>query len=87
LTIPTIGIGAGPHTDGQVLVLNDLLGIFDEFQPRFVKRYAHLRREMATAVSAFARDVRDGSFPAAEHCYAMESAERERFLASLEGDT
>jgi 3-methyl-2-oxobutanoate hydroxymethyltransferase len=80
---PTIGIGAGPATDGQVLVLNDLLGIFEEFQPRFVKRYAHLRREMVGAVSLFAADVRARRFPAEEHCYAMEPGEQARFLASL----
>jgi 3-methyl-2-oxobutanoate hydroxymethyltransferase len=86
LRIPTIGIGAGPATDGQVLVLNDLLGIFEEFKPRFVKRYAHLRREMVGAISCFAADVRARRFPAEEHCYVMERGERERFLASLEAD-
>ena len=86
LRIPTIGIGAGPATDGQVLVLNDLLGIFEEFKPRFVKRYAHLRREMAGAVGSFAADVRARRFPTEEHCYAMEPGGRERFLASLEAD-
>jgi 3-methyl-2-oxobutanoate hydroxymethyltransferase len=58
LRIPTIGIGAGPGTDGQVLVLNDLLGIFEEFQPRFVKRYASLRSEMAAGMAAYVEDVR-----------------------------
>jgi 3-methyl-2-oxobutanoate hydroxymethyltransferase len=86
LRIPTIGIGAGPATDGQVLVLNDLLGIFEEFEPRFVKRYAHLRREMVSAVSSFAADVRERQFPTEEHCYAMEPDERERFLTSLAAD-
>jgi 3-methyl-2-oxobutanoate hydroxymethyltransferase len=86
LRIPTIGIGAGAATDGQVLVLNDLLGIFEEFEPRFVKRYAHLRREMVSAVSSFADDVRARRFPAEEHCYAMERGERERFSASLGAD-
>jgi 3-methyl-2-oxobutanoate hydroxymethyltransferase len=84
LRIPTIGIGAGPGTDGQVLVLNDLLGIFEEFKPRFVKRYAHLRREMVEAVSSFASDVRLRRFPAEEHCYTMQRGERDRFLASLD---
>jgi 3-methyl-2-oxobutanoate hydroxymethyltransferase len=82
LEIPTIGIGAGPATDGQVLVLNDLLGIFEDFQPRFVKRYAHLRHEMVAAVSAFAEDVRARRFPADEHRYAIDSDELERFRAS-----
>jgi 3-methyl-2-oxobutanoate hydroxymethyltransferase len=84
LRIPTIGIGAGAATDGQVLVLNDLLGIFEEFKPRFVKRYAHLRRDMVGAVSAFAGDVRARRFPADEHCYAMEPGELEPFRASLD---
>ncbi len=84
--IPTIGIGAGPDTDGQVLVLNDLLGIFEQFKPRFVKRYAELRREMVGGVSAFAEEVRARRFPGEEHCYAMEPGELERFLASLERD-
>jgi 3-methyl-2-oxobutanoate hydroxymethyltransferase len=86
LRIPTIGIGAGPGTDGQVLVLNDLLGIFEEFEPRFVKRYARLRRDTVHAVSAFADDVRARRFPAEQHCYAIEPAELELFLASLESD-
>ena len=84
LRIPTIGIGAGPETDGQVLVLNDLLGIFDEFRPRFVKRYAQLRREMVRAVGAFADDVRARRFPTEEHCYTIERDDLEHFLASLE---
>jgi 3-methyl-2-oxobutanoate hydroxymethyltransferase len=83
LTIPTIGIGAGPATDGQVLVLNDLLGIFDDFEPRFVKRYAHMRRDMERAVAAFADDVRERRFPAEEHCYTIEPAELDRLLDSL----
>jgi 3-methyl-2-oxobutanoate hydroxymethyltransferase len=86
LAIPTIGIGAGPDTDGQVLVLNDLLGIFEQFKPRFIKRYAELHREMVGGVSAFAEEVRARRFPGEEHCYAMEPGELERFLASLERD-
>jgi 3-methyl-2-oxobutanoate hydroxymethyltransferase len=84
LSIPTIGIGAGPATDGQVLVLNDLLGIFDDFEPRFVKRYAHLRPEMERAVTAFADEVRSRRFPAQEHCYTIEQAELDVLLASLD---
>jgi 3-methyl-2-oxobutanoate hydroxymethyltransferase len=86
LRIPTIGIGAGPDTDGQVLVLNDLLGIYEEFKPRFVKRYAELGREMVRAVSEFAAEVRTRRFPGAEHCYAIEPGELERFRASLGSD-
>ncbi len=75
LTIPTIGIGAGRATDGQVIVLNDLLGVIEQFQPRFVKRYAHIGREMAHAVGGYSGDVRSRSFPAAEHCYTMSAEE------------
>ena len=64
LEIPTIGIGAGPATDGQVLVLNDPFGLLDAFKPRFVKRYAALRAEMTRGVAAFAADVRERRFPA-----------------------
>ena len=83
LRIPTIGIGAGPGTDGQVLVLNDLLGVFDEFTPRFVKRYVRLRGDMVGAVSAFADDVRSRRFPGAGRAPEMEPGELERFRAAL----
>ena len=63
LKIPTIGIGAGPHCDGQVLVNYDMLGLFEEFQPRFVRRYARLAATVREAVSDFVRDVRSGDFP------------------------
>jgi 3-methyl-2-oxobutanoate hydroxymethyltransferase len=65
--IPTIGIGAGPHCDGQVLVSPDLLGLFDEIRPRFVKHYAELGREVITAAESYCREVRDGTFPGPEH--------------------
>lgn len=86
LAIPTIGIGAGPQTDGQVLVLNDILGVFEELKPRFVKRYAALAAEMTAAISAFADDVRARRFPGPEHCYGIERAELERFVSLVEGD-
>ena len=65
--IPTIGIGAGPHCDGQVLVTPDLLGLFNELRPRFVKQYADLGREVSRAAEADCREVREGAFPAKEH--------------------
>jgi 3-methyl-2-oxobutanoate hydroxymethyltransferase len=65
--VPTIGIGAGPHCDGQVLVTPDLLGLFEELRPRFVKQYADLGRAVSDAVEAYCREVRDGAFPAEEH--------------------
>jgi 3-methyl-2-oxobutanoate hydroxymethyltransferase len=69
LSIPTIGIGAGARCDGQVLVMQDLLGLYDDFKPKFVKRFAELRKPVADAVNAFSREVRDGSFPGAEHSF------------------
>ena len=65
--IPTIGIGAGPHCDGQVLVTPDLLGLFDDFRPRFVKQYADLGLALTRAVEEYCREVRAGTFPAPEH--------------------
>jgi 3-methyl-2-oxobutanoate hydroxymethyltransferase len=69
LSVPTIGIGAGPHCDGQVLVVNDMLGL-NERVPRFVKTYATLRDEMTAAARAFADDVAVGTFPGPEHSYS-----------------
>lgn len=69
LTIPTIGIGAGPATDAQVLVWHDLLGLTSGRLPRFVKPYADLRREITSAVKTFAAEVADGEFPGPEHTY------------------
>jgi 3-methyl-2-oxobutanoate hydroxymethyltransferase len=67
LKIPTIGIGAGVGCDGQILVTQDMLGLFEDFQPRFVKQYADLGRDVVQAVENYCRDVREGLFPAAEH--------------------
>jgi 3-methyl-2-oxobutanoate hydroxymethyltransferase len=75
LEIPVIGIGAGPGTDGQVLVFHDLLGIRDGLGPRFVKRYANLQQEMNSGVTAFAEDVRLRRYPAPEHTYKIDPAE------------
>jgi 3-methyl-2-oxobutanoate hydroxymethyltransferase len=69
LTIPTIGIGAGPHTDGQVLVFHDMVGV-NERVPRFVKQYASLRQEMRRAVGEFVAEVESGAFPDEAHSYA-----------------
>ena len=69
LEIPTIGIGAGPSCDGQVLVLPDLLGLNDTFSPRFLKRYAELAQDVRDAVGSFAGEVRNGSYPDAEHSF------------------
>lgn len=69
LSIPTIGIGAGPHCDGQVLVIQDLLGMNKEFKPKFVKCYANLFDTIRDAVNAYSQEVKDGQFPGEEHCF------------------
>jgi len=82
LTVPTIGIGAGPGCDGQVLVWHDLLGLSAGHVPKFVKQYANLGDQIASALGDYVADVRRGQFPAVEHTYAMPEAERARFEAS-----
>jgi 3-methyl-2-oxobutanoate hydroxymethyltransferase len=67
LAIPTIGIGAGPHCDGQVLVLPDLLGLNEGFAPKFLKKYANMAGDVRNALNAYSREVRDGEYPDAEH--------------------
>ncbi len=69
LKIPTIGIGAGPHCDGQILVLQDMLGITQDFTPKFVKRYANLDAEIKKAVGQYIDEVHSGEFPGLEHSY------------------
>jgi 3-methyl-2-oxobutanoate hydroxymethyltransferase len=83
LKIPTIGIGAGPSCDGQVLVWHDLLGLTPGHVPRFVKPYADLKATIAGALEAYVADVRAGAFPAAEHTYGMPEAELARFESQL----
>ncbi len=70
VSVPTIGIGAGKGCDGQVLVLHDLLGLVDDFKPKFVKRYANLAEEVRRAVGAYCDEVRAGLYPDEEHSYA-----------------
>src|SRR5437660_582396 len=86
LEIPVIGIGAGPATDGQVLVFHDLLGIYDGHAPRFAKRYHDLRAQMVAGVAAYADEVRSRAFPAPEHTYSIDEDELRVFedgLASM----
>jgi 3-methyl-2-oxobutanoate hydroxymethyltransferase len=70
LEIPTIGIGAGVYCDGQVLVVNDMLGLFQQFTPKFVKKYAQLHRDIRGAVETYNEEVRTGTFPDDDHSYA-----------------
>jgi 3-methyl-2-oxobutanoate hydroxymethyltransferase len=83
IEIPVIGIGAGPATDGQVLVFHDLLGIRDGLGARFVKRYANLQQEMNDGVSAYAQDVRTRRYPGPEHGYSIDAGELAQLRAQL----
>jgi len=69
LSIPTIGIGAGIHCDGQVLVIHDVLGLFEGFRPKFVKQYVDLRKTIGDAVQAYIKEVQEGGFPGKEHVF------------------
>lgn len=83
LTIPTIGIGAGSGCDGQVLVTHDLLGLFDRFTPKFVKKYADFHGEMQRAFGEYIADVENRAFPAAEHTVDMDEAEWQQLMREL----
>jgi 3-methyl-2-oxobutanoate hydroxymethyltransferase len=85
MEVPVIGIGAGASTDGQVLVLHDLLGIHDGRQPKFVKRYADVKQEMVRGLRDYAEDVRTRRFPGPEHVYGIAPEEVERLKAQLPG--
>ncbi len=87
MDIPVIGIGAGPATDGQVLVFHDLLGIYDGHAARFVKRYADIREQMVKGVAAFTADVRERRYPEPDHGYSMAPDEVERLHSLLSEGT
>jgi 3-methyl-2-oxobutanoate hydroxymethyltransferase len=80
LEIPTIGIGAGPGTDGQILLAYDLLGMFTDFSTKFTKRYAHLGESATMALKEYVSEVKSGSFPTDEHSYSVDDREYEKFL-------
>ena len=80
--VPTIGIGSGAGCDGQVLVLHDLLGIYDRVSPRFAKRYADLSPAVSGAVASYAAEVKGGAFPAAEHSFGMDGGEEDALLGA-----
>jgi 3-methyl-2-oxobutanoate hydroxymethyltransferase len=82
--IPLIGIGAGPATDGQVLVYHDLLGIYDGHVARFAKRFADVRAHMVAGVAEYTSEVRSRQFPAPEHCYSIDDEQLARFQAGLD---
>jgi 3-methyl-2-oxobutanoate hydroxymethyltransferase len=83
MDVPVIGIGAGPATDGQVLVFHDLLGIREGLGARFVKRYANIQQDMNDGVAAYAQDVRSRRYPAAEHTYSIDPSELAELRATL----
>jgi 3-methyl-2-oxobutanoate hydroxymethyltransferase len=87
MEVAVIGIGAGPSTDGQVLVFHDLLGIFDGHTPRFVKRYAEVRRQMVEGVLAYTADVRNRQFPDDDHSYVIDPEELAEFERYLDQET
>ena len=80
LDIPVLSIGAGPHCDGQLLIVSDTIGQFQAFTPKFVKKYCNVAAMVTDAMKAYAADVRDGRFPEDEHCYKMIAGEEEKFL-------
>jgi 3-methyl-2-oxobutanoate hydroxymethyltransferase len=81
--IPTIGIGAGPKCDGQVLVYHDTLGLFDKFTPSFVRRYADVRQVILQALMNFSNEVSEGIFPAEEHTFPIDEEELQAFLKKV----
>lgn len=84
LEIPTIGIGAGAGTDGQILLCHDLLGVFTDFKPRFTKRYANITEAAVGGLRDYVREVKSGAFPDAAHSYTADDAEVEKFRGMLE---
>jgi 3-methyl-2-oxobutanoate hydroxymethyltransferase len=78
LEIPVYSIGAGPHCDGQLLIVSDMLGIYEVFTPKFVKKYANLAETIREAFQEYAREVRNKQFPTNEHCYQMQNGESQK---------
>lgn len=87
ISIPTIGIGAGVYTDGQVLVINDLLGLFDRYTPKFVKKYANLSPIILDAVSQYKKEVQEGKFPGPEHSFTIKESELKKLGDAPKGAT
>ena len=84
LEIPTIGIGAGVGTDGQILLCHDLLGVFTDFKPKFTKRYANLTEVAVNGIKAYIADVKGGTFPDDDHTYGVDEKEYDKFLTLVE---
>jgi 3-methyl-2-oxobutanoate hydroxymethyltransferase len=86
LRIPVLSIGAGPGCDGQLLIVSDLIGQFQAFTPKFVRKYCNVAEVVTNALKAYCTDVREASFPAEEHCYRMLEGEEEKFLALMKSN-
>lgn len=86
VSVPTIGIGSGPECDGQVLVLHDMLGIYEDIRPKFVRRYAELAGQISSAVSDYAQDVKAGKFPGEQNTFHMNPDELEKFRGKRKRD-
>ncbi|MCD4719212.1 MAG: 3-methyl-2-oxobutanoate hydroxymethyltransferase [Desulfobacula sp.] len=83
LTIPVFSIGAGKECDGQLLIVSDLIGQFQAFTPKFVKKYCDVATIITDAMKAYCSDVREGKFPEDQHCYHMMEGEKEKFIAKI----
>jgi len=79
LSIPVLSIGAGPDCDGQLLIVSDLIGQFQSFTPKFVKKYANIAEVITGAMTEYIKEVKEGAFPSDEHCYHMLEGEEEKF--------
>lgn len=86
LSIPVYSIGAGVHADGQLMIVSDLLGVFQAFTPKFVKKYANLGEVTLSALSEYAEEVRGEKFPADQHTYKMVEGEFEKLMKEIEKD-
>ncbi|MBW1996176.1 MAG: 3-methyl-2-oxobutanoate hydroxymethyltransferase, partial [Deltaproteobacteria bacterium] len=84
LSIPVLSIGAGPHCDGQLLIVSDMIGQFQAFTPKFVKKYCNVAQVVTDAMKAYCEEVRAGKFPTEDHCYRMVKGEDEKFLNLME---
>ena len=83
IKIPTIGIGSGPDCDGQVLVVHDVLGLYEKIKPKFAKRYLELSKDVVKAVTSYKNDVISGKFPSQEHSFSMEKSEFQRLKKEI----
>src|SRR4030043_2420 len=85
LKIPVYGIGAGPYVDGQLLIVSDMLGVFQAFTPKFVKKYANLAEQTIKAMEDYVKDVQEGKFPEDQHTYKMLPGEKEKLDKLVQG--